>query len=195
MESKRAEALGTDSSKKGLSGQEAGKRQELYALIRPIQETAKKTFPKGDPRLKEFHVGDAWSDSTSLLLAWASDVATAATKYLDLLAPKGLVQTDIDALKELAAELKQTDTRQETAKTKARPEATAAFNASVKALIDCADSIHTAAGLEFAKEPAIKAQFEAAKKLRYEPSLKKSTGDDAAKQTPTGTDTPTGTTK
>ena len=79
MESKRAEALGTDSSKKGLSGQEAGKRRELYSLIRPIQETAKKTFPKGDPRLKELHVGDPFSDSTSLALAWASDIAAAAS--------------------------------------------------------------------------------------------------------------------
>jgi hypothetical protein len=186
MESKRTEALGTDSSKRELSGQEAGKRQELYALIRPIQEAAKKTFPKGDPRLKEFHVGDASSDSTSLLLAWASDVAAAATKYLDLLSSKGLVQADIDALKSVAAELKQTDTRQETAKTKARPEATAAFNASVKALIECADSIHTAAGLEFAKEPAIKAQFDAAKKLRYEPSVKKNGGGNVPPQAPTG---------
>ena len=106
-----------------------------------------------------------------------------------------MIQADIDELKALAAELKQTDTRQETAKTKARPEATAAFDASVKALVDCADSIHTAAGLEFAKEPTIKAQFDAAKKLRYEPSDKKGGGDDAANQTPPGDNPPTGTTK
>jgi hypothetical protein len=168
MEERRTDTLGTNSHKKGLTGREADLRQDVLTLIRPLQEAAKKSFPKGAPELKEFHVGDVVSDSTPLLLAWAADTAAASVKYLSTLAPRGVVQADVDALNAAAGELSQTDTQQETAKLKVRPEATAAFAASVKAVIDCADSIHTAAGLEFAKEPAILAQFEAARKLRYE---------------------------
>jgi hypothetical protein len=168
MEKKRTDTLGTNSQKKGLTGMEAELRQEIITLIRPIQESAKKSFPKGSPELKEFHVGDVASDSTSLLLAWSADIPAAAVKYLTVLAKRGVMQEDIDRLLEKADELKQTDTQQETAKVKVRPEATAAFYASVKAAIDFADTIHTAAGLEFAKEPAILLQFDAAKKLRYE---------------------------
>jgi hypothetical protein len=172
MEEKRTDALGTNSQKKGLTGKEANMRQDVLTLIRPLQEAAKKSFPKGSPELKEFHVGDIISDSTPLLLAWAKDTAAASVKYLSTLAPRGVLQADIDALNAAAGELKQTDTKQETAKLKVRPEATAAFAASVRAVIECADSIHTAAGLEFAKEPAVLAQFEAAKKLRYEMTVR-----------------------
>jgi len=192
MEAKRSGALGTDSDKRGLSGQEAALRQDLVAHLRPMQEAGKKAFPKGSPQLRELHVGDILSDSTPVVLAWAEDIATAALKYLTILAAKGVLQSDIDTINSLAEQLKSIDTRQQTAKTKARPEATAAFYASVKALTEFSDSIHTAAGLEFAKEPTVKAQFDAAKKLRFEVPPRKSNGD-APKQSganPAGTTPP-----
>jgi hypothetical protein len=79
--------------------------------------------------------------------------------------------TDIDSIKASAGALEATDTQQETAK-RSVTQATATANAAFDAVVKFIDAIHSAVIMEFAKEQAVRADFEAAKKLRYQAAPK-----------------------
>ena len=168
MLEKGALAGQTISDKKQLTKSEETSRKELLKIISKIREGVKDTFPAGSPQLREFHVGDKPANSTALIIEWASDIAKAWLKYKDtLIAKGGLLQSDIDEMTAAAEALASTDTRQEIAKSKTSPEATAAFNDAMNAVKEAADFIHGKAEIEFSKDKSILLEFHNVKNLRF----------------------------
>lgn len=183
MQDKETAALNAATAKEVLTQQETLQRNNLVILLRAVQNGLKKQFGKGAKEGKDFHIGESLTNSTPKTLQWADDLVKAYPKYKDDLLNQGIMQTDIDAIKATASSLEATDTQQETAKRTAT-QATAAAEAAVNAVSKYIDSIHSAAIMEFAKEPAIRGDFEAAKKLKYQapPKATKGNGQGQATQ-------------
>ena len=121
-----------------------------------MQQGAKRTFPKGSPQLKEFHVGEEYNHSTALLGKWAADIAAAWTKYkTDLIAKGRLLQKDVDTMVANASVLASTDATQENAKHVDAPEATVAALMAMEEVEKAADDIYGAAEAEYAKNPQV----------------------------------------
>ena len=176
MRDKETAALNAATAKEVLTEQESLQRNNLVTLLRAFQNGVKKQFGKGAKEGKDFHIGETLSDSTPKTLQWVDDVVQAYPKYKDDLLKQGIMQSDIDAIRATAASLEATDTQQETAKRTAT-QTTAAAEVALIAVSKYIDSIHSAAIMEFAKEPAIRTDFEAAKKLRYQAPPKASKGN------------------
>jgi hypothetical protein len=156
------------SDKKQFTGDEAAARKDLLDDMRRVQSGAKQAFPARSPQCKEFHIGEVLNASTAKILQQAADMSRSFTKYKDVLITKGaLLEKDGAALVSSAAILAATDTKQEITRKKLSPDATAAVQAAMDAVIASADFIHTAVKVEFKKEPKILKQFELAKQLRY----------------------------
>lgn len=178
--------IGKTSDKEQLTAGEITAKNELLADVRRIQQGAKRTFPKESPQLKEFHVGEKYNRSTSLLSLWATDIAAAWTKYKADLTGKGkLLQKDVDTMVANNSILTNADATQESAKHIESPEATAAALRAMAEVEDAADAIYAAAEAEYAKNPQVLGEFEKLKPLRYaverSPKLPTPPPDDTAK--------------
>ncbi len=159
---------GKTSDKEQLTVSERVAKNELLADVRIMQQGAKRTFPKGSPQLKEFHVGEKYNHSTALLGKWATDIAAAWTKYkTDLIAKGRLLQKDVDTMVANASVLASTDATQENAKHVDAPEATAAALLAMEEVEKAADDIYGAAEAEYAKNPQLLGEFEKLRPLRY----------------------------
>jgi hypothetical protein len=167
MQEKETAALNADTAKQILTRQEDTQRANLVLLLQGVNNAVKTKYGKGSKEGKDFHIGEKLAYSTPKVLQWAADVIKVYPKYKDALAEQGIVQADIDAIAASAAALEATDTQQETSK-RAAAQATAAADTAKTAVVKFLDSIQNAAGMAFVKEPATKADFEAAKKLRYQ---------------------------
>lgn len=168
MQDAFATHTGKTSDKMQLTVSEQVAKNELLADVRKMQGGAKRTFSKGSPQLKEFHVGEMYNRSTAILVKWATDIAAAWTKYKADLIKKGqLLQRDVDTMVANASVLSTTDATQENAKHVDAPEATAAALLAMADVEDAADTIYSAAEREFAKNPQLLGEFEALRPLRY----------------------------
>ena len=184
-------ATNAESTKEQLTIDEAALRSEVFDRVRSVQKGAKKVFGKNAPQLQDFHIGEPVNDSTTMLVALASNCIKAWTTYKDkMIAEAGVVQMDIDKLQTAADSLADTDAKQEVAKTKTVPEATAAVHAAEKNMMTIADFIHTAGGAEFVREPAILNQFAQAKKKRFVPPLHQDKPNDNNQDSGTDPNTP-----
>jgi hypothetical protein len=167
MQDTETAALNAETAKELLTRQEAMQRNRLSVLLRAVVNAVKKQFGKGAKEGKDFRVGEYLADSTPKALQWADDVVKAFAKYKDDLQKQGIMPVDIESIKASAAALEATDTQQETSKRSAT-QATATAHAAFDAVVKFIDALYSAVNMEFAKEPAVRADFEAAKKLRYQ---------------------------
>ena len=191
MEAKRAASDQAQSAKQQLTQQEQKKRDEVLARVRGIQAGVKNSFATGSPQYREFHVGEKPNNSTSVVLGWATDIGAAWTKYKDAItASGGILQKDLDDLKAAADALAIIDTAQEVAKKKEGPEATATMKHAMENVEDVAEFVHTVAKAEFLQDKTTFAQFEQARKLRFDtPARKKEATASATGGTPIPTPT------
>ncbi|HUI29680.1 MAG TPA: hypothetical protein VLX91_05650 [Candidatus Acidoferrales bacterium] len=168
MQDAFAAHTGMTSDKEQLTVSEQVAKDQLLADVRRMQHGARRTFPKGSPQLKEFHVGEDYNRSTGLLGKWAGEIATAWDKYkMNLIANGNLIQDDFDSMVANAAVLKNTDAAQENAKHVDSPGATVAALSAMAAVEKAADFIYGAAEAAYAKDPAMLGEFEKLKPLRY----------------------------
>ncbi|MGD0036275.1 MAG: hypothetical protein ABSC53_03160 [Bacteroidota bacterium] len=184
MQDTETAALNAETAKELLTEQEEMQRNGLGVLLHAAVNAVKKQFGKGAKEGKDFRVGENLAYSTPKTLQWADDVVKAYPKYRDDLQKQGIMPTDIDSIKASAAALEATDTQQETSK-RIATQTTATANAAFDAVVKFIDAIHSAVIMEFAQEPAVRADFEAAKKLRYQapPKPAKSDGKTDANNT------------
>ncbi len=168
MEDTVAASSGKTSDKEQLTVSEAAAKDNLLADVRRIQGGVKRVFPNGSPQRKEFFVGEYFNHSTSILIKWATGIASAWDKYkVDLIGKGNLVQEDLDSMLANAEALKGVDSTQESAKHVVAPEATAAAQKSMADVETAADFIYGAARAAYAKNPQVLGEFEALKPLRY----------------------------
>jgi hypothetical protein len=183
MQDTETAALNAETAKELLTQQEGMQRNELNVLLRAVVNAVKKQYGKGAKEGKDFHVGDYLADSTPKALQWADDVEKAYPKYKDDLQKQGIMPSDIESIKLSAAALEATDTLQETSK-RSTTQATATAHAALDAVVKFIDALYSAVNMEFAKEPAVRGDFEAAKKLRYQAAPKPVKPNDKAEGTP-----------
>jgi hypothetical protein len=188
-----ATVIALQSRKEELTKQEAGARKKVHQIVQRFQSGAKNTFAAGNSVLKQFHIGDTARESTSQMEMWGSDILKAYEANKDKMSGGGgILQIDVDELTTSLAELKSIDTEQENLKTKAAPEATAAFNAAMNEVKAYADQIYNTAAIVYKEKPEVWHQFEQTKKLRYEaPAHKDKPGDSGTGSGGTTPPTPT----
>ncbi len=175
MLQKDGAATNAETAKEELTKQEGTFRDHLGILLQSVLNAVKKKFGRSSIEGKDFHEGENMKSTTPKALKWAKDTTEIFPKYQNDLADQGIVPADMDAITAAAAALSAMDTQQETAKQSAI-DATAASNAATDAVVAYLDSIQSAAGMEFANEPAILSAFEKAKQLRYTPDPRKPKG-------------------
>ena len=161
-------------TKEVLTESEAQARTGVLKAINRIRGGAKKTFPKGSPQLKQFHVNDNFHSSTKILLGWVNDINKGWETNKVPLSTKGkLIEDDFTAMNAAAELLRSTDTSQEVKKNDEVPGAYNALVAAKNAVISIADEIHTAAENEFSDEPDLLNPFHQARQLRFNTPARK----------------------
>jgi hypothetical protein len=173
MEKKAAAASLAKEGTGVLTERESGKRGSVMSGIRKVNDIVKATYPKGGAIWKAFHIGDQPINSTKVILRWANDCLEAAEEHKAELLANGLLQSDIDDLKSDAAQLKATDTDQETSKKSSKPAAFKEYRTAMDDVETMSDKIISIASAAFKKDPDTLKQFKAAKKLRYMPAPRK----------------------
>jgi hypothetical protein len=169
----------TVTTKEVLTQTEEQSRTDVQKAINRVRNGAKKTFPKGSPQLKQFHVGDNFHSSTKVLLGWVNDINKGWETNKALLISKGkLIEDDFTAMNAAAELLRSTDTSQEVKKKEEVPQAYTALAAAKNAVISIADEIHTAANQEFSEEPDLLNPFRQARLLRFNTPARKKEPDE-----------------
>jgi hypothetical protein len=189
MKTNRSLADTATEAKATFTKVEKAAQAPLIKRIQKIRDAVKAEFGKSSPEGKVFHVGDVHSNSSAILVGWASDYEKAFPTYKVRLANQGVLPADIAALKTDSIALETINKQQEPSKTDAA-NATQKYIDSIAFMADIADSIQNAAKFALENHPDILAKFEAAKKLRYTaPSHKKKTTTTTGTTSSSSTDT------